>query len=180
MFGRGLTPTVSSSLEMNHSRGLEKQPWPRRFLHDATYLFFPFVFVAFLILLTGTLLITWGHLSNGVLVGFCVTASLLIGFYLLCHLLLYCGTWTAKAKTGSDRGSATSFLEAGRRHATHDNVSRPATNGGIMCADYRSRRPEQEGESSRRNGARDLDHENGQRVCRQGRYWSSTSRDQKC
>lgn len=75
--------------------------WPHRIVHDAAHLFIPFAFAAFLLLLGGALLITWGRLSNAVLVGFCVTAGLLIGFFIICHLALYC-TW-AKAKVEDEK-----------------------------------------------------------------------------
>lgn len=65
-------------------------PWPRRIVHDTAYFFIPFAFAIFLLLLGGALLITWGRLSNAVLVGFCVTAGILIGFFFICHLALYC------------------------------------------------------------------------------------------
>lgn len=72
--------------------------WPRRIVRDIAYLFIPFAFVAFLLILGGALLITWGRLTNSVLVGFCVTAGLLIGFFVICHLALYC-TWAKKEES---------------------------------------------------------------------------------
>lgn len=65
-------------------------PWPRRVVRDTAYLFIPFAFAIFLLLLGGALLITWGRLSNAVLVGFCVTAGILLGVFVICHLGLYC------------------------------------------------------------------------------------------
>lgn len=139
--------------------------WPHKFIRDAAYLFFPFIFVAFLILLGGALLITWGNFSTAVLVGFCVTAGLLIGFFLLCHLVLYCSTWAAEenAETDPERGSPTSF---GRVLPTsHEQPLTPARRSQRMvCADCHGRRREQEDVSSRRNNIRGICAANNQRV----------------
>lgn len=113
MFGCGILAPLFRPLKMRCSQG-GIDSWPHKIIHDAAYLFFPFSFVAFLLLLGGALLITWGRLSDGVLVGFCVTAGILIGLFVICHLALYC-TWasnTAGAEkregTSSSSGSASS------------------------------------------------------------------------
>lgn len=154
MFGRGLLPLLSTPLEIIHHYpdvGQHTMPWPRKFTRDAAYLFLPFAFVAFLILLGGALLVTWGNFSTAVLVGFCVTAGLLIGFFLLCHLVLYCSTWAAEenAETDPERASPTSF---GRVPTSHGPPTPARRSQRMVCADCHGRRREQEDESSRRNG----------------------------
>lgn len=86
MSRRSLFKSRSPFLEMKRP----DVPRPRRIVHDTAHLFIPFAFAIFLLLLGGALLITWGRLSNAVLVGFCVTAGILIGFFVICHLALYC------------------------------------------------------------------------------------------
>ncbi|CAN8095634.1 unnamed protein product [Discula destructiva] len=81
--------------------------WPRKIVRDIAYLFIPFAFAIFLLLLGVALLTTRGKLSNSALVGFCVTAGMLIGFFSICHLALYC-TWAKEntKKTKNDRSSS--------------------------------------------------------------------------
>lgn len=86
MSRRSLFEFRSSFLEMRR----QDVPWPRRTVHDTAFFFIPLAFAVFLLLLGSALLITWGRLSNAVLVGFCVTAGILIGFFVTCHLALYC------------------------------------------------------------------------------------------
>lgn len=76
--------------------------WPRSsmiMIRDAAHLFIPFIFAALLLLLGGALLVTWGKLSRGVLVGFCTTGGVLIGLFLACHLALYCARARRDAAT---------------------------------------------------------------------------------
>lgn len=103
MFGRGLSGLVRSMLEMSHWN----PSWPHRIVHDAAHLFIPFAFVVFLLLLGAALLITWGRFSDGVLVGFCVSAGILIAFFVICHLALYC-TWAREATDAEKRGEDSS------------------------------------------------------------------------
>lgn len=112
MIGRGILKLLISFLEKMERTG---SSWPRRIVQDSAHLFIPFAFAAFLLLLGGALLVTWGRLSDKVLVGFCVTAGLLIGLFIICHLVLYC-TW-AKERTedkqdDSDSAPQGSVLEA--------------------------------------------------------------------
>ncbi|KAJ4388824.1 hypothetical protein N0V93_006285 [Gnomoniopsis smithogilvyi] len=83
-------------------------PWPRKIVHDTAYIFIPFAFAVFLLLLGGALLVTWGRLSNAVLVGFCVTDGILIGFFVICHLALYCTS--PKEKLGNQDNKEVSGL----------------------------------------------------------------------
>lgn len=135
--------------------------WPRRFVHDAAYLLLPFSFVVFLILLGGALLITWGDLSNAVLIGFCVTAGLLVGGFLLCHLVLYCTSADAAANSeeqggGSSTPTTSSLTTSTRRPASGGGGGggpKPSAGSKMVCADCHGRRHAQDG-LFRRDGAR--------------------------
>lgn len=81
--------------------------WPRKFVHDMAHLFLPFILVTFLLVVGGVLLATWGRLSRGVLVGFCVTAGILVGLFVLCHLTLYCARVRGEEEKGRLVGGPT-------------------------------------------------------------------------
>lgn len=79
--------------------------WPRKLVHDTAHIFIPFAFAIFLLLLGGALLVSWGRLSNAVLVGFCVTAGILIGFFIICHLALYCTSAKEKCRDRDNKNN---------------------------------------------------------------------------
>lgn len=167
MFGRGLLPILPSPLDIDSAARQKKMPWLRKAIRDTAYLFLPFTFVTFIILLGGVLLVTWGHLSNAVLVGFCVTAGLLIGFFLLCHLVLYCSAWAAAfdPEKRSEAGGSSTAASSGHTTPNHGigASSLPSTGEGgkAVGADGRGRRQEQDaGPSFQRNGVI-----NAQEVC---------------
>lgn len=81
--------------------------WPRKFVNDVAHLFLPFALAAFLLVAGGVLLATWGQLSRGVLVGFCVTAGVLVGLFVLCHLTLYCARVRGEEEKGGLVGGPT-------------------------------------------------------------------------
>lgn len=62
----------------------------RKFLYDLAYKWTPLGFVVFLFIVCTALLSVSGKLSHAEVVGFCVTAGLLITFFATCHLILYC------------------------------------------------------------------------------------------
>lgn len=97
MFGRDVLTLRSCRPKMPSSW---PAPWPRKIVRDAAHLFIPFSLAGLLLLLGGALLITWGRLSGGVLIGFCATAGVLVGLFVTCHLALYC------ARAGGDAGDA--------------------------------------------------------------------------
>lgn len=107
MSGHGLLKLLLTLPEM-------KRPdpaWPRRIVRDTAYLFIPFGFVAFLLVLGVVLLITSGQLTNSTLVGLCVTAGILIGFFAICHLALYC-TWAKKEERDQNSSGSGSSAPA--------------------------------------------------------------------
>lgn len=159
MFGRGLLPVISASFESQKMKS-----WPRKFIRDAAYLFLPFAFVAFLILLGGALLVTWGDLSNAVLIGFCVTAGLLVGFFLLCHLVLYCSTWAAKFRADPEGSPTVSCSASARRATTSDGPPPAERTSRMVCADCHGRRLERDGSPPRNDAGRSGDIDN-QGVC---------------
>lgn len=97
---------------------LQHQTWPHKIIHDTAYLFIPFSLVVLLMLLGGALLITAGRLSHGVLVGFCVTAGILIGLLVICHLARYCAwarrnTRDVEAREGTSSSGSESLTPLG-------------------------------------------------------------------
>lgn len=137
-------------------------PWPRKLAREAAYLVLPFTFVGFLVLLTGALLVTWGHLSAAVLIGFSVTAGLLVGLFLLCHLVVHCSVWAwAEEDAETDPESAaspTSFF------ARVSRTSRVSSLGRAARADCRS------GSTARHEGAGGHVRGNNQGVGRPSYY----------
>lgn len=101
MFGRSVFAAFSPILSMSL---IQHQTWPHKIVHDAAYLFIPLSLVVFLMLLGGALLITGGRLSHGVLVGFCVTAGILISLLVICHLIRYCA-WARRVTRDVEEGS---------------------------------------------------------------------------
>lgn len=120
MLGRGVLALLARPLEMPCRWGKEKV-WPNKIVRDSAYLFLPFSFVIFLLLLGAALLITWGRLSNGVLVGFCITAGILIGLFAICHLALYCAWAKCCVMDAEKRGEASSSSGSG----SSDPIGRP-------------------------------------------------------
>lgn len=108
MFWHRLLTLLSISVEMKRLA----PDWPHKIVRDTAYLFIPFAFATFLLLLGGALLITWGRLPSSVLVGFCVTGGILVGFFGICHFALYCASAEGKVcgskkdRDSSDNGSS--------------------------------------------------------------------------
>lgn len=85
MFGRGLFEVQPQKFEMDQTRGRQ-----RKFLYDLVYKWTPLGLVVYLFIVCTALLSVSGKLSYAEVVGFCVTAGLLIAFFAICHLVLYC------------------------------------------------------------------------------------------
>ncbi|KAG6356620.1 hypothetical protein INS49_014494 [Diaporthe citri] len=62
----------------------------RKVIRDVTYRWIPFLFVVLTVIVCTALLSTSGKPPRGIVVTFSVMAGLLVFFFLLCHLMLYC------------------------------------------------------------------------------------------
>ncbi|ROV92641.1 hypothetical protein VSDG_06569 [Cytospora chrysosperma] len=85
MFGRELFEVRPQSFGMDQTRGRQHE-----FLHDLVYKWTPLGLVVYLFIVCTALLSVSGKLTYAEVVGFCVTAGLLIAFFATCHLALYC------------------------------------------------------------------------------------------
>ncbi|ROW06082.1 hypothetical protein VMCG_04563 [Cytospora schulzeri] len=69
---------------------MDQKRGQRKFLYDLVYKWTPLGLIVYLFIVCTALLSVSGKLSHAEVVGFCVTAGLLIAFFAICHLVLYC------------------------------------------------------------------------------------------
>lgn len=114
MFGRDLSGVRPSNFKMDQTRE------QRKFMYDLVYKWTPLGLVVYLFIVCTAMLSVSGNLSHAEVIGFCVTAGLLIAFFASCHLVLYC----TRIKDQMD-------LEKNQGHSTTNSSSRSEPSAGV-------------------------------------------------
>ncbi|KUI60080.1 hypothetical protein VP1G_07286 [Cytospora mali] len=103
----------------------------RKFLYDLTYKWTPLGLVVFLFIICTALLTVSGRLSRSEVVGFCVTAGLLIAFFATCHLALYCTRIKDQMDLEKDQGDSSTTSSSPRPGGSASASKTPKPSAGV-------------------------------------------------
>ncbi|KUI71709.1 hypothetical protein VM1G_11737 [Cytospora mali] len=103
----------------------------RKFLYDLTYKWTPLGLVLLLFIICTALLTVSGRLSRSEVIGFCVTAGLLIAFFATCHLALYCTRIKDQVDLEKNQGDSSTTSSSTRPGESASASKTPKPSAGV-------------------------------------------------